>query len=107
MRERANFAAASCAKNYGDSLILFFKYGRPYLDYTKTFYSDDLTSLIANINPRIFGLYISLYLAGAVMFRYIPTIVTIIFNTMMILKLYQHSKQLRSVPVPALDDCPN
>ena len=78
-------------------LILFFKYGRPYLDYTKTFYSDDLTSLIANINPRIFGLYISLHLAGAVMFRYIPTIVTIIFNTMTVVTLYQHSKQRKSL----------
>ena len=78
-------------------LILFFKYGRPYLDYTKTFYSDDLTSLIANINPRIFGLYISLHLAGAAMFRYIPTIVTIIFNTMTVVKLYQHSKQRKSL----------
>ncbi|RUS91852.1 hypothetical protein EGW08_000423 [Elysia chlorotica] len=76
-------------------VILFIMYFKPYLDYSKTFGSDDVSSIIVDVNPEKFELYTLVHLVGAILFRLTPTAVTIIFNIVAAIKLYRQSKRRR------------
>ena len=78
-------------------LILYFGYTEPLVDYSKPFLHYELVSEIAMAYPERFQMYVRLMNIGGIMFRYIPTALTIVFNTLTAIYLYQHSKKRRDL----------